>query len=102
MKRYPVFCLLESIESTVRIKMRVPAGTVIVFPPWAAEEVTLPGDVVKLAEETVAERTLCRSEPQQDRHTNNRNLHFFFSFVDSRLFFDNRQRRSDLKVDDQK
>src|SRR5271166_297173 len=35
-KRKPVFCLEESIASTVRIKMRVPAGTVILFLVCAA------------------------------------------------------------------
>src|SRR5580700_11655571 len=36
--RYPVFCLLESMGSIVRINMRVPAGMVIFLPPCGGKE----------------------------------------------------------------
>src|SRR5271154_3464468 len=53
---YPAFCLLESMESTIRISTRVPAGTVTVFAFCAAAAVAAIGVLSSvLAEELVAE-----------------------------------------------
>src|SRR5271156_823120 len=46
-KRKPAFCLLESMESIMRIKIRVPAGTVIFFALCGARDPTPAGIVFK-------------------------------------------------------
>jgi hypothetical protein len=52
-KRKPAFCLVESIASTVRIRMRVPAGTVILFFVCASA-----GPAARLADNVDAELPL--------------------------------------------
>jgi len=42
-KRLPVFCLLESMESIIRMRIRVPAGTVILLLLCAAEFAVIAG-----------------------------------------------------------
>src|SRR5580704_7980377 len=58
-KRYPAFCLVESIESIMRIKIRVPAGMLILFVPWAADDASSARTGFKPADEPFAKETPC-------------------------------------------
>jgi hypothetical protein len=58
-KRSPDFCLVESMESIMRIKMRVPAGTVIFFELCAAAEAAVAGAVLATAATLLAKEFPC-------------------------------------------
>src|SRR5579862_9941433 len=85
----------------MRIKIRVPAGTVTAFPPCAPGNATLPETVVNLAEEALPKEPCADPSANPIAAATIRIRMSFLSFIDSRLFFDNRQRRSNLEIDDQ-
>src|ERR1700733_11358619 len=86
----------------MRTKIRVPAGTVIVFPPCPVSDAILPESAVKLNEEALPKEPCADPRPKTMAAQTIIVRMSFLSFVDSRLFLDNRQRRSDLKINDQK
>src|ERR1700683_1845087 len=81
-KRYPAFCLLESIGSIVRIKMRVPAGTVtLAF--CGAGAANQAGLAFKRADEALPNEFSCRAAKPSSSTTAQTTdfFMFFLSFV---------------------
>ncbi|HWY22065.1 MAG TPA: hypothetical protein VNX26_12645, partial [Candidatus Acidoferrum sp.] len=73
----------------------------IMFPPCGRGAVLLEA-VVKLAEETLPKEPCADPSPNTIAAQTIIVRMSFLSFVDSQLFLGNRQRRSDLKVNDKK